>query len=394
MSKGKNKIFTLGLVCVAAFSAGATTPMEVLEQVVNSTQLENLREQNKAALATEEAQNYLPGLEVDFEHLWHSARDTKWSLSVTQSFDWPGLYTTRRDLIAANRAVNSLGEESLRMELRVAAMKILVELSYNAQRIKLLDRELESLMEIDKYLAEALEHRVVTILDKKKSAIEIVNVTIEKDKLLARQDELLGELQQLAGFPLNLKDVNWIDLPPLQTLGEYETYLGEVDLDPSLRAETQRNEVARLEAETARLSVLPKFGIGYRHDKEDIGHFDGFSMSVGLPTWGVTKQKIAAQTALATQNVQAENRKKLILARIENEYRSAQTLREHIKKLRANGVDGSYLILLGEALKGGELTMMDYLREQIFYRTTSMTLLDLEEKYSLLLASLNRYRLK
>lgn len=44
--------------------------------------------------------------EVEFSRVWNteSGGENKWSLSVSQSFDWPGVYAARREATRSSRS--------------------------------------------------------------------------------------------------------------------------------------------------------------------------------------------------------------------------------------------------------------------------------------------------
>ena len=97
------------LMSMLPIAAGANTFDDVLSEVM-SNNLTGRAEAARAEAQTEGilGENTLESPEVEFSRVWNTEAggENKWSLSVSQSFDWPGVYAARREA-ARTRGVNS-----------------------------------------------------------------------------------------------------------------------------------------------------------------------------------------------------------------------------------------------------------------------------------------------
>lgn len=376
-----------------ADAAERLTPEQIYGMVDENKSLSVIRQQAEADAAAIGASNFLPGPEAEFEHLWSKNSLTKWSLGITQNFDWPGVYGLRRKMQQNALVAGHLGASALKQQLRYEATVLMTRIAYGQRRIETLNKMIADMESFEQHIVEALEHGQATILDRKKVAIEIVNLKIERDTQIGNKTELIADLSALAGSELPCHDsTDWTALTPMSTLGDLDAYIASFN-NNALEYQAAKASLtgAELAVREASSSSLPGFGVGYRHEKEESGHYNGFAVTVSLPSWGVNSSQRAARMQVVSEQFRTDYIATTELARIRTEYDRAVRLRDNLEQLNRQGLDGSYASLLKEALLGGEITMLDYLREVSWFRETSLSMVDLEEQYALVLASLNRF---
>ena len=391
MKLGKN------ILVAAAISLGLGQQIEASNPIIDEILRDNptlnaLKASDEAAIASAQAENTLAGPEAEFEYLRGRGGATKWSLGVTQSFDWPGVYKKRREAIEFNRAVSNLQYDARRLDIATEANTQLIRYKYVSERRKLLSDIFDALTSLEKSLKTALDHGLVTILDYKKAGIERFGV--ERDIRLATADlaEIQGNLSLLAG-----RELDWNTYTPALTSElskSLDDYLQEArQMDPAYLAGLVSITATQREIDAARAETLPSFSIGYRHEREEGIHFNGFAVGIGLPTWGFNRRKLASSAALKAVQNEAGNISAFMTTRITNEWKQADALKRDLQEVQATAIDRDYLKLLTLAYEGGELSVLDYIRELSYCREVTMNIIDMRERYETLLASLNRYQL-
>ena len=391
MKLGKN------ILVAAAISLGLGQQIEASNPIIDEILRDNptlnaLKASDEAAIASAQAENTLAGPEAEFEYLRGRGGATKWSLGVTQSFDWPGVYKKRREAIEFNRAVSNLQYDARRLDIATEANTQLIRYKYVSERRKLLSDIFDALTSLEKSLKTALDHGLVTILDYKKAGIERFGV--ERDIRLATADlaEIQGNLSLLAG-----RELDWNTYTPALTSElskSLDDYLQEArQMDPAYLAGLVSITATQREIDVARAETLPSFSIGYRHEREEGIHFNGFAVGIGLPTWGFNRRKLASSAALKAVQNEAGNVSAFMTTRITNEWKQADALKRDLQEVQATAIDRDYLKLLTLAYEGGELSVLDYIRELSYCREVTMNIIDMRERYETLLASLNRYQL-
>ena len=83
--------------CHAAADNNSAFEAKVSEILSNNPTLASRRANAEAESLNLRADNNLSDPELEFEHQWGtpSVGGNKWSVSVSQSFDWPGVYHNR-----------------------------------------------------------------------------------------------------------------------------------------------------------------------------------------------------------------------------------------------------------------------------------------------------------
>ena len=385
----------LSYVCLFAFlfaiPCNARNNAEIFDALSNNIKLTELKSANTAAIQQLKEENSLSGPEAEFEHLWSKTGERKWNFGISQNFEWPGIYSVRSQKIKHTLAINKYIEDAELLSLKLEAASLMTQLYFNRQKVQVLDKIIETLTEFAENLSTGVDHGLVTILDLKKAQIESTTLKIERDLLIDNKLTLISELQQLVGENFNLDNFQWDTLPLFTSLKTLDSYLTDADSDPSILASEAMNRLAELNAKEIKASTLPGFNIGYRLEREDGALFNGFGVSINLPTWNVRQKRLSAESFISSASSQSLAQKSLYKTRITGEYRNAFILRDRISELNKSGVDGSYLGLLKEALDGGELSILDFLREQAYFKEQSLSMIELQERYQLLLNSLHRY---
>ena len=379
-------ILTTTLVCGAAAAATPDYDAVIRDALATGYGLRPDSLAGAASVAAMHADNTLAGPEAEMEYLWPSdGTDNRWSLSLSQSFDWPGAYRARR-------AEAQTAEEAVRAVYEVATLdkafevKMLVLDIINArQRIGLLRSTLTNVDLMDSLIRVAYDREAATALDIRKSAL--ARLDISSNIAVAEAD--LADLEaQLAAQGIHMPTSGW-DVYPAQIL--HTQPLGAEEY-PEYRASVARRQAARAAVKAARTAALPGFAVGYTHAYEDKTHLNGFSVSVTLPSWSRRQRTRAAELEAMATGAETDAALSIARAQTESQHIVAQRLHDELEAYRHITGDNSYLELLEKAYAGGLITVIDYLSEINHFTEARMRYLDLEYRYQQTLARLNKPR--
>ncbi len=380
------------IVCMA-LSAIPMLAQTSFDDVIRSVLSNNMGVQSQ--IATEEAsvenaraENSLDGLSAGFEHVWSSIDgETKWSASVSQEFQYPGIYRARSQ---ANE-LNTQALEYVRLSIlsdKALAVKLLVLDVVNAQaRLDFYVEIGENLRQINQLISRSYELGNATILDVRKMQLAVMDNDRQIAACRADIESLVASLRGM-GAEIDVNNIAWnkypvqaLNSPSINPEDYYDYHIG-----------TLRAEASMASARAIKLSAVPSFSLGYKHAFEGGKHFNGLSFSIKLPSYSQKQRRHAAELEATSLASDFNDRLSVEMAEAVGMYNSAMQLRSSLEDYRQLSGDNTYLELLKRAYDGGELTIIDYLNEVNLFSSARMNFIELEYRYNLFLARLNRYK--
>lgn len=381
------------LLAVSALQAKDATESIVDEILSNNPDMSAQMASLSAQMAATRAENNLSDPEVEFERNYAARRgvDDKWALSVSQSFDWPGAYRARsRAIKSGNEALMKMQKASL-LDKALEIRQLLLDWSLAKRRLDLLSEIKANVDSLAAATSMAFDYGEATILDVKKLKLQTFALDEQVGSAQAAVDAVRAELVALnGGKTLNL-DV--IDLnTPVAPLASETVYLDAFySGDPMLEA----NEAGRLAAQgrvsVAKAASFPGLSVGYVHSYEEGTHFNGFSVGLSLPVFSWRNRRAAAEAEVMNARFVAVDYEMKARADVIATYSRARSLKRQLDYYRDTFADADYLRLLGRALEGGQVSLIDYLTEINFYIETMGEYLSVEYGYRSALVRLNRY---
>ncbi len=388
MSKRIKTIITAATICLGASYAQALTIDEAARSVVDTSPLyqASVADMNSQIQALAPAAN-LANPEVEFEHLWGKVGN-KMTIGVNQAFDWPGVYSQRSRVASLQRdeaiATNRLNY----LQLQWQSEELLVQAAYQLRALDLLNTISKNFDLLCATYQRSYEMGEGAILDVKKIKIQRLGITSMINENEAQYLQLIGKLRGINPNIDYSQLVSAITLspgsvPPRESL----SYLN----DPSVALALAQSQSAQAAIELQRRENLPGFNIGYRYNREIGDNFHGFAAAITLPLWGNRHRVQAASAELSAQQAQLSAAEIRVNAEIDQLWTSSHILQSRLQGYHDVLDDTSIMRLLDMALKGGELTLMEYLQEVDFFVEAQLDMYNTERDLQLDICRLNRY---
>ena len=384
------------LVTLRPAAAGATTFDDALQEVMSNNltaRIESSRGQ--AQVENILGENTLESPEVEFVHMFGTTPDTndKWTISVSQAFDWPGVYAARREAARTARTASQYLMESTLLDLRQEIKTLLIDIIYNTQLIEMQTGLVNRMNQMEEYYRKAADAGSETRLDYNKTVIERIAVHRELHSLEAQRDALIASLQALNGG----KDVTSI----MNNLGSAYPIVPAIEgsisaelikeRDPQYAAAMAAVDAARSMVKVEKRSRIPGFSLGYEHETDGDERFDGFSIGITLPVWGrkhqIKSSTLEAEAALMDAEMALARR----VAEMNGDIKQLKTLRHIIDEYEPVINDQSNLALLRKALEAGQIDFLTYIQEVNYFIAAKRDYLDTLYQYNLALTRLSRY---
>lgn len=376
-------------------SASASDFDKVLNTVVsNNMALKYADAENQAAIASLKSENTLDAPEIGFESLWGAKGiGDKRNFSISQGFDWPGVYTARREAIRKSQAAMQYLQESAMIEARQEVRLLLIDIIYAKQRIAATEKICDGLSSLQKTFRKAVDEGNETKLDYNKSVIEKIAAERELKTLRGEYAAMLASLRAMNGG----KDVE--DL-----VASVGNVYPEVDLaslrpdvenirakDPAIAAMKVDAEVQKSLLKVEKRSLLPGFTLGYSHEWEMGDRFNGFSVAVSLPFITGNKKVKASRLQVRASEMQQEMELIRLSAAMSGDYEKALQYRELLDQYEDIMNDNSDFELLKKAFDGGQINFLTYMQELNYFLAARRDFLETLYNYNCALARLQRY---
>ena len=383
------------LLCFSPSISSASDFDDVLSTIVsNNLSLKNAVAVDEASIAEMKAENTLEAPEFSYENLFGAKGiGDKRNFSLSQSFDWPGVYAARSQAVKKSESAMQYLRESGVLDLRRDVRVALIDMINIRQQIATTSKICDGLAVMSEYYKKASEEGNETRLDYNKAVVEHINAVRELKTLKADSSVIAATLRDLNGgkevkeliarVGLNYPHADLSSLIP-----ERESIRMK---DPSVAASRASIEAQKALVKVEKRSLLPGFSVAYLHEWEMGDNFNGFSVSVTLPFLTGRSKVKAASMRLASQNLDEEMAVIKIYSEMQADYETAVELRELLREYRGVMSDDSTFELLRKALDVGQINFLTYMQELNYFLAARRDFLEAHYRYHLAVARLQRY---
>lgn len=350
----------------------------------------------EADIMEEKVSNNLEDPEIAVSHAWGAQGiGNKFGVEISQSFDWPGVYSARSKATAeSSRALQYLAEAN-RAELILQIKCRLIDLTNAAQKRRVYGKALGVIDSLSAIVAKDVEKKEVSVLDGNKLKIERIALSRKYNDAVNAFNDAYAQLVEYNGGKARPDIIEYADndvvLPSLRSLDDYLREATESNPEIAYRAQLNKADIAK--AKVAGRESLPGFSVGLRHELEQGERFNGFSVSMTLPFLSSRGKKKAAQMQSVATELETDLISVATRARITGEYNSAEQLIKEIREYSSIIEAEDNLRLLNKAFEARHISVLDYISDLVYFTDATCEYLDLNYAYRLKLASLERYSL-
>lgn len=356
--------------------------------IISNTQLVEAKKlEYKTGLTPEN-----PKLEYDYLAGTPANAGDQTDFSLTQSFDFPTAYFSKKAMAKQQIAKTELGLSSLRQEILLATKTTCFTLIYlNKKQIELKRRASEINQVYESYQAK-LKNGEATILDVNKAQLMLLNINTElqlNESEIKRTNSMLTELN--GGQVIALTDTSYPLATDLPDFTKMDSIIEANDI--LVKIYNKDKDVSSAKLKVVKNLALPKMEAGY-HSQAILGQkYQGAHVGISIPLWE-NKNSIKTEKAnlLYTDTRIAEHR-------IEHFYENQQlyekyavlksTLAEYTKIFSTNNNSE----LLNKSLNAGNISSIEYFMELTYFYGAYDNYLRIENEYNHAIAMLNKYQL-
>lgn len=397
----KIKIVLYLVICFGNISASGQIAREtgsineLLRSVeTHNTELKAFSQRMQAQKTENKLSNNLPDPTVSYSHLWgaDNSSETIGELIVSQSMDFPTLYHTRRQL---NRQKNAMADHEYQLKRRAILLKaqeICFDIILLRKEQLLLKERHQNASELAILYQQRIESGDANVIELNKVKLELLNAKTEasiNETNLKKKEEELIILNGNTPFQTEQLTYPAIVLPTDYAEIKDDVLNGEL----ALAALEQESRVGHNLLKVAQESWLPKLEIGYRRNTESGAPFNGFVVGFSVPLFeNKGKVKMARQQLLSTELSKEQVKSETAYNALQN-FREAQKTKLLMDEYASLFKEHSDLLILKEALKSGQISLIEYFSEAAIIYQSQLNYLQLENKYHKTVASLFKNKL-
>lgn len=378
-------------------TAGAYAQTSGIDHVLRSIEANNKELQANSQLITSQkleakTDNNLPDPTFSYAHMWGAGDATISEMVVSQSFDFPTLYSSRNKLNKLKMGAFDSQAEAFRRDILLQAQEVCMDIIMLRQQKAILDERLKNAQELSLMYAERLKRGDANIIETNKINLELLNVKTEANLNESTLQNKLQELNALNGnVPIEFNEAMY----PLVVLpSDYEQLRSEIlSSDYALMALLRESEAANKQVSINKSQWLPKLELGYRRNTESGEPFNGVVVGFSIPLFENRNKVKMAKAQSLNLNYQKESTVLQIESELAQLYKEALTLRTSMDEYEKTFIAQSDLAILKEALTGGEISMIEYFVEVSIVYQSKLNYLQLQNQYQKAMAKIYKNRL-
>ena len=365
--------------------------LQSIEQ--NNKELQSALQLNKAQKMENRTANNLPDPTVSYSSFYKNGAGPGHGTEfvASQGFDFPTQYITRnRQADLANRALDSQ-QLAARRDILLKAKILCLDLILLNQEKALMDIRKQNADELEALYAKRLEAGDANILEVNKIKMERMNVQTEVAQNHASHRSAIQSLLAMNGnLPLEFADTKY---PEVKEILDFNTLRDEVmasDLD--LQALSFATKAAEKQVSVNKQDWLPKLQAGFRRNTDSEMSMNGFVVGGSIPLFSNRKKvQIAKAQALSAQLMQ-EDAKLQVENNLMALFNEMQQLKQAMSAYDAPLMYRS-LDLLKQALKEGQISLIEYFVEVESVYKNLQARMQLENQYQKVMASIYKNEL-
>ena len=388
----KKQIITIAL-CIPMWMQAQSIDhvLQSIEQ--NNKELQSAMQLTKAQKMENRTANNLPDPTVSYSSFYKNGAGPGHGTEfvASQGFDFPTQYITRnRQADLANEAL-SKEQLAIRRDILLKAKTLCLDLILLNQEKALMDIRKQNADELEALYTQRLDAGDANILEVNKIKMERMNVQTEVAQNHASHRNLLQSLLAMNGnMPLEFVETKY---PDVREILDFNTLRDEVmasDLD--LQALSLATKAAEKQVSVNKQDWLPKLEAGFRRNTDTEMSMNGFVVGGSIPLFSNRKKvQIAKAQAISAQLMQEDAQ-----LQVENNlmalYNEMQQLKEAMNTFDVPLMYQS-LDLLKEALKEGEISLVEYFVEAESVYKNLQARMQLENQYQKVMADIYKNEL-
>ncbi|MEQ8551759.1 MAG: TolC family protein [Cyclobacteriaceae bacterium] len=296
---------------------------------------------------------------------------------VSQSFEFPSVYNTRRKLIDKQSDQLELDYQARRQEILAQAKEYCLKLIYLYKRLTTETLRVGQAKQVFEQVQELYEKEQVGILELNKAKVAWMQEQFKIQQIEIDQRNTMLLLKNLNGG----KELRFSsdDYALSMDLADKESVWQEKEVqDPELVKLKQQEAIAQQALLLAKSKTLPNLTAGFNSQGFEGERFSGVYAGINIPLWSNRNKVKAAQSQVDFQQSINTSLSLQAYSAFEKQYNDYEIMLSKFQEYEAtlSGLNSDDLLL--QAYQLGELSFLQYYMELQFYRQAYDAMLDMQ----------------
>lgn len=349
---------------------------------------------NKAEQKTLLSEANLSDPEVDVSHVWGAnGIGNKFDFTISQSFDWPGLYKAKRNAANADLQVMEYEELNNLSDLIFEIKQTMIAAITAHNKMSLYRDALTELDSLSLIVEKNVQKKEVSVLDGNKLKIERIALNRKYKQSVTDYNLAYNQLCEMNGGKSCEEFFGHIsEFSCSESLKPLNDYIEESNLyNPQQLLMEASVKAAQAKTKVSKMNSYPGFSVGYNYQKEMGDQFNGVTFSMSLPVFSNRNKSAAAKLNEQAVILASEQRENAEQTRINASYVKAESLLSEITEYSAILDSEDNLLTLRKAFEARYISLLDYLNELIYFTDAKVQYIDLRHDLRVEIASLDRF---
>lgn len=390
----KRIIYTTLVVCCSIGITSAQSIEDVLSQIEQNNKMLQVEDKaNEAAKIGIDAENSLTDPSVTYSSFYSKGVEGQAGseMVVSQGFDFPTLYSNRKQAGRDRKAVIDFNREALRRNTLLEAQKLCFDIIRLNKEKEILTKRQQNATELLSLFELRLKAGDATIIEVNKIKMERMSI---QTAMLQNSTALQTAMRQLVTMNS--------DRPISFNANEYPSSLPNIDFENAIN-EILANDAEILTAEANKKAMrqelkvthhnwLPKFEIGYRRNTSEDTKQHGFVVGGFIPIFSNRKHVKIAQATAVGANLTAEEVRLRVCNSAYSTINEARQMQEAMSIYDVSLMKET-LMLLKEGVEAGQVSIIDYFTEADEIYRNMESYIEVENRYHKAIATLYKWKL-
>ncbi|MBL7682911.1 MAG: CusA/CzcA family heavy metal efflux RND transporter [Flavipsychrobacter sp.] len=300
------------------------------------------------------------GIFAENEDLRPSDNQGILKIGVSQSIEWPGIYSARRNMLRQQVRSFTYTKQLRALEIKRNLQTTYYTLWYHQNRQQLWQQ-------LDSFYSQSAAIARLRVKTGESAGLDSISANAKSMEVQLQLKTIQNDIEMQQTALKALLNTDTIFLPENTRLGKIETdYLPTLTEHPSLLVQQQSVTIANADLKIARLSAMPEFsGRFFSQRLYGLSNpFSGFSVTMGVPLFGIGNYRNKIRAAKLEQDYQQtlyNYESQILHAQLHQASQSLDKSRQMLQYYESVGLSQADAIIKAANLsyQGGEISFAE-----------------------------------